>query len=88
MVVLSGLGSLGGVASSNIYRAKDSPRYFLGHGVELGLVIMGMFSSCLYAFLLTRANKEKEAEQARQDALPEHEKRVYTVQELQDLGDK
>ncbi|ORY88026.1 MFS general substrate transporter [Leucosporidium creatinivorum] len=83
-----GLGSLGGVASSNIYRSADAPRYFLGHGVELGLTVLGICCSCLYAFLLTRANKAKEAEQARQDALPEHEKRVYTVKELQDLGDK
>jgi len=56
--------------------------------VELGLTVLGIFSSCLYALLLTRANKAKEVEQARQDALPEHEKRVYTVKELQDLGDK
>ena len=57
-------------------------------GTELGLVTLGIFSSCLYAFLLKRANAAKEAEIARQEALPESQRRVYTVQELQDLGDK
>lgn len=74
--------------SSNIYRREGAPRYFLGHGTELGLVVLGMFSSCLYAFLLHRSNVAKEAEIARQAALPEHERKVWTVEELQDLGDK
>lgn len=83
-----GLGSLGGIASSNIYRADGRPRYFLGHGTNLGLVGLGIFSSCLYAYLLTRDNKRKEAWLEEQARLPEHERKVYTVEELQELGDK
>lgn len=52
--------------------------------MELGLTVMGICCSCLYAFLLTRANKKKAAELA----LPEGQRRVYSVAELQDLGDK
>lgn len=49
---------------------------------------MGICSSCLYAFLLTRSNKRKEAWLEQQAALPAHERKVYTVEELQDMGDK
>lgn len=48
---------------------------------------MGLVAAPLYAFLLRRANQQKEAEIAHQASLPDHEKRVYTVQELHDLGD-
>lgn len=51
-------------------------------------MIMGFCAATTYAYLLTRENAKKAAEQDRQDALPENEKRVYTVQELRDLGDK
>lgn len=87
-----GLGSLGGIASSNIYRPRGTPggapRYLLGHGTNLGLVILGIACSCLYAFLLTRDNKKKEAWLEQQASLPEHERKVYTVAELQEMGDK
>lgn len=83
-----GLGSLGGIASSNIYRKETAPRYFLGHGFELGVVMLGMVASCVYAALCRRANEAKIREQERQSNLPEHERKVYTMAELQALGDK
>ena len=54
----------------------------------LGLICMGLCMAPLYAFLLGRENRKKEAEQAWQDSLPEDQKRVYTVKEIQDLGDR
>lgn len=49
---------------------------------------MGMCFAPLYAYLLKREN-EKKAEYLRvQAALPDNEKRVYTVEELRDLGDR
>ncbi|GAA5905619.1 uncharacterized protein JCM6883_005388 [Sporobolomyces salmoneus] len=83
-----GIGNLGALVSSNVYRSADSPRYYLGHGVVLGFVAMGFITAPLYAFLLKRENNKKEKLQAEQDALPDHEKRVYTVQELRDMGDR
>ncbi|GAA5840352.1 hypothetical protein JCM5353_002791 [Sporobolomyces roseus] len=83
-----GIGNLGALVSSNVYRSVDSPRYYLGHGVVIGFVALGFFFAPLYAFLLKRANTRKERLQAEQDALPDHEKRVYTVQELRDMGDR
>jgi len=76
------------VSRNTIDRSVDSPRYYLGHGVVIGFVALGFFFAPLYAFLLKRANTRKERLQAEQDALPDHEKRVYTVQELRDMGDR
>ncbi|GAA5821588.1 hypothetical protein JCM11491_006833, partial [Sporobolomyces phaffii] len=66
----------------------DSPHYHLGHGVVIGFVAMGFITAPLYAYLLKRENSKKERLQAEQDALPDHEKKVYTVQELRDMGDR
>ncbi|KAM0787531.1 hypothetical protein ACM66B_003602 [Microbotryomycetes sp. NB124-2] len=82
-----GTGSLGGIVSSNIYRT-GAPRFYVGHGTELGVSVLGVFGSCLYAFLLRRANEAKRREAMRQSQLPEHERRVYTTEELHALGDK
>ncbi|KAK4056022.1 hypothetical protein OIO90_003017 [Microbotryomycetes sp. JL221] len=82
-----GVGSLGGIVSSNIYRT-GGPRFFVGHGTELGVSVFGIICSCLYAFFLRRANRAKDAEATRQSQLQEYERRVYTTEELQDLGDK
>lgn len=59
----------------------------MGHGVNLGLLFMGIITAPLYAYLLNKKNKERDAEQARQMALPEEQRRKYTIQELHELGD-
>ncbi|KAK4051223.1 hypothetical protein OIV83_003045 [Microbotryomycetes sp. JL201] len=82
-----GVGSLGGIVSSNIYRT-GAPRFFVGHGVELGVSVFGIVCSCLYAFFLRRANAAKHRVAMEQSQLPENERRVYTTEELHDLGDK
>ena len=54
----------------------------------IGILGMGLIASPTYAYLLTRENAKKEKEIAFQNSLPDHERRLYTVQELHDLGDK
>ena len=49
---------------------------------------MGIAASCLYAFLLRRSNKAKVEWTLAQSQLPEHERTIYTREQLQDLGDK
>ncbi|SCV67346.1 BQ2448_5992 [Microbotryum intermedium] len=81
-----GIGNLGALVSSNVYRKK--PRYFVGHGTVLACIVLGLFCAPLYAYLLKRENEKKEREIEYQNSLPDHEKRVYSLQELRDLGDK
>jgi hypothetical protein len=49
---------------------------------------MGLIMAPTYAYFLKRENDRKDAEQEYENGLPEEKKRVYTVQELRDLGDK
>jgi hypothetical protein len=68
--------------ASNFYRAKDSPRYVLGHALEIGFVCLGIVAVSLLMFNYTRINKKR----ARQMAAGEHN--IYTPQELSALGDR
>ena len=72
---------------SIVYRTQDAPRYIIGHGAILGSIGFGLVCSPLYAFLLTKANQKRDAAQLEQDALPEEERKVYTVTQLRVLGD-
>jgi hypothetical protein len=55
-----GWGNLNGVVSSNIYRARDKPRYFLGHGVVLAYMTLFLFlGSIVTRTLLARENKKR-----------------------------
>ncbi|BGP57171.1 hypothetical protein JCM8202v2_004811 [Rhodotorula sphaerocarpa] len=75
-----GIGNLGALASSNVYRKQDSPHYYLGHGVILAFNIVGIIAAPVYAHLLKRANQRKLVEQQEGPEL--------TVEEIHDLGDK
>ncbi|KAF2765184.1 MFS nicotinic acid transporter-like protein Tna1 [Teratosphaeria nubilosa] len=57
-----GWGNLNGVVSSNIYRAKDKPKYKLGHGIVLGYLILFLLGGSLLShFLLVAENKKRAA---------------------------
>lgn len=55
-----GFGNLNGAVTSNIYRAKDQPWYRLGHGIVLVYIMIGLFSSILYAYFLRLENLRRE----------------------------
>ncbi|KAK4053319.1 hypothetical protein OIO90_003931 [Microbotryomycetes sp. JL221] len=81
-----GVGNFAALISSNVYR--DPPRFIKGHAIVMGMVGLGFITAPLYAALLKRENMKREKELTRQQGLPDSEKRVYTVQELRDLGDR
>jgi MFS family permease len=55
-----GWGNLNGVVSSNIYRAVDQPRYFLGHGVVLAYMTLFLLGgSVATRVLLVRENAKR-----------------------------
>lgn len=68
--------------ASNFYRKKDKPRYFLGHGLEIGFIVLGIIAAFILILGYRRLNRKRE----RQLAAGEADK--YTPAELSALGDK
>jgi hypothetical protein len=78
-----GWGNLNGVVSSNIYRAKDKPRYQPGHGVVLAYMILFLLGGSLVThFYLVAENKKRLA--GKRDHLLEGK----TENEIELMGDK
>ncbi|GAA5988437.1 hypothetical protein JCM10908_003565 [Rhodotorula pacifica] len=75
-----GIGNLGALASSNVYRTKDKPKYHLGHGVILAFNVIGLIAAPTYAYMLKRANARKLEEQK--------SGRELSVEETLRLGDR
>ncbi|KAJ4412117.1 hypothetical protein N0V82_008828 [Gnomoniopsis sp. IMI 355080] len=82
MAIQIGVGNLGGAMASNFYREPDSPRYILGHSLELGFVCLGILAAVILNVGYTGINKkrEKKSVQGHEDG--------YGSQELSELGDK
>ncbi|CAE6473600.1 unnamed protein product [Rhizoctonia solani] len=78
-----GFGNLGGIVSSFIYRAQDSPRYHLGHGVVIGVLCMSWVASLIAVVVYRRLNTQKDELCAREDIVDNEERRT----EYRDLGD-
>lgn len=68
--------------ASNFYRAKDAPRYVLGHGLELGFIGGGIIASAILVLGYTSQNR-KRAKRIEEGALD-----LYTTQELSEKGDR
>lgn len=78
-----GWGNINGVVSSNIYRTKDAPRFFLGHGVVLAYLALFLFGgSIVTRFMLVAENKKRLA--GKRDAWVEGK----SEQEVAEMGDK
>lgn len=76
------MGNMAGAMASNFYRKEDSPRYILGHALEIGFICVGMVAATILIVSYDRINKKR----ARQVANGEHN--GYTPEELSDLGDR
>lgn len=76
------LGNLAGAMASNFYRAEDSPRYILGHSLELGFIGAGIIALLVLVFNYKRINAKRERQMA------EGAHNGYTPEELGALGDR
>ena len=64
--------------ASNFYRSKDSPRYILGHALELGFCTAGLVAVLLLRFGYRSINRRRDAMEPTQ----------LSEAELSELGDK
>jgi MFS family permease len=74
-----GVGNLGGAMASNFYRAQDSPKYLLGHGLEIGFVVAGLVAVLTLRMSYSKINSKREKS---------GEAEALTDEQLADLGDK
>ncbi|KAI5990302.1 MFS general substrate transporter [Pisolithus orientalis] len=65
-----GMGNLGGIIASYIFRTQDEPRYVLGFAIEIGFLCMGMIVTAFSAYAYHRANTARIA-RAKRDGINE-----------------
>jgi hypothetical protein len=104
MALHIGIGNFSAAIASNIYRTRDEPRYVLGRessrcmsawvlglylfadGLEMMFVGIGLIALPAAVLLYKRINAQRDVI-ARLE-LETGDKKIYTSQELRDLGDK
>ncbi|ORY57839.1 major facilitator superfamily transporter [Pseudomassariella vexata] len=82
MAIQIGIGNLGGAMASNFYRQNDSPRYVLGHGLELGFISAGIVAA--FVLIISYSSINKKRERAIQESGHIH----FTEDDLAARGDK
>ncbi len=82
MAVQIGVGNLGGAMASNFYRQKDSPRYVLGHALELGFIGVGIIAAVIQVMVYAAINKK------RNGIMQDGGEARYTAEELSAKGDR
>lgn len=81
--VVVGWGNMNGVVSSNIYMAKEKPRYWTGHGIVLAYMFLFLFGGTVFMhFMLKRENSLRKS--GRRDDLLTGK----NESEIEVLGDK
>jgi len=86
MAVLISVGNLGGICGSNIYYAKQEPKYQTGFGVSLAICACGIIVAYILRLAYARENRRRDELVAREGE--EGIRAKYTEQELLDLGDR
>ncbi|OTB06735.1 hypothetical protein M426DRAFT_54850 [Hypoxylon sp. CI-4A] len=82
MAIQIGIGNLGGAMASNFYRQQDSPRYILGHGLEIAFIGAGLIATLSLIVSYTMINKR------RARIVEEGGEARFTAEELSAKGDK
>ncbi|KAG1731485.1 MFS general substrate transporter [Suillus paluster] len=86
MALQIGIENFSGAIASNIYRSQDSPRFILGHALELMLVGIGLVVLPIIVFRYKRINAQRDA--AERLVMERGEKVQYSDEELRELGDR
>jgi len=86
MAMHIGIGNFSGAIACNIYRTRDSPRFIIGHAMELMFVGIGFICVPTAVICYIQINKNRDA--AQREALERGEKSKYTAQQLREMGDR
>jgi len=86
MAMHIGIGNFSGAIAANIYRSRDSPRFLVGHGVELMFVGIGFICVPVAVISYMRINRKRD--ELQRQAIEKGEEGKLTPQELRRLGDR
>jgi hypothetical protein len=82
MALLISIGNLGGAIGSNIFLQAQAPKYWLGYGFCLGILLAGIVATLLLRLAYGSLNRKR-------DGMTEAEVRgQYSEEELLAMGDK
>jgi hypothetical protein len=86
MAILISVGNTGAIVGSNVYMAREKPKYHTGFGVCFAFVIAGIIMTMVLRHAYASENKRREElvdSMGGVDAV----RAKYSEQELLDLGD-
>lgn len=86
MALMITVGNLGGIVGSNIYLAKQAPKYPAGFGTCLAVICCSIITTFLLRLNLKKENERRDAFMV--GKTPEEVAAAYTEEELLALGDK
>ncbi|BFZ55001.1 hypothetical protein PYCC9005_002039 [Savitreella phatthalungensis] len=76
-----GIGGMAGTISSNIFRAKDAPKYKFGLTIDIILCVVALSFTIINFVAVTFANRQKQRD------IDSGKAATYTRQELAEMGD-
>lgn len=82
MAIHIGIGNFGGAFASNIYHAKDKPRFIMGHAIELGFISLGLLALTTIVICYHFINKKRERD-VRAGKYAD-----VSIEQLSEMGDK
>jgi len=86
MAILIAVGNFGGICGSNIFLARQAPRYPAGYGTALGICVVAIGAAYVLRCAYDRENKRRDAFMEGKTA--EEVRAAHTEQELLDMGDR
>lgn len=87
MALLISVGNMGAIAGSNVYIARDAPKYPTGFGSCFGFLCAAIIMTFILRFAYGRENKQRER-MVESMGGEEGVKAKYSEQELLDMGDR
>jgi hypothetical protein len=54
------IGNSGGAISGQVYRSQDSPRFILGHAINLGFCVMALIAASILLISLRLENRRRD----------------------------
>jgi hypothetical protein len=86
MALLISVGNMGGIMGSNIYLAREAPKYTTGFAASLSMCFAAIVMTIVLRWAYARENKKKDAMLA--DLGEDGIRAKYTEDELMHMGDK